>query len=384
MDFALWMYPWDVLDEGVTTVVERLDDIGITEVNLATNYHTVQAFLPHNPVRKTFFAQASSYFQPDAGYVDLKPTPNETMGENDWVREIADGLEGTQIALTSWTVGCHNSRLGLQHPEMTIRTPFNDSLAFGLCPSNPAVQQYLLDVLEELSAREAFDRIELESFDYMYGTGFGWHHQKIHARLGTLGEFLFGLCFCDHCRENAANKGVDVDHAGRVCRETVLQLVEGRLPSTIDPYSWLATHPEVDKYVNARTSVLMTLFSDCREIVDAEMSYYLGLLDVEDAWMHGADLKRLAEPLDYYTVIAYESSGSAAAARLRVADSLTPDISLHVGLLPGHPAVDDAASVSELVDAVVDAGAERVSFYNYGLLPERNLDWIREAIREYV
>ncbi|WP_227354887.1 hypothetical protein [Haladaptatus salinisoli] len=383
MDFALWAYPWDVLDEGVDAVVERLDDIGITEINLATNYHAVQAFLPHNPARKTFFARASSYFRPDAEYADLKPVPNETMGDGDWVREIVDGVEGSEVSLNSWTVGCHNSRLGLRRPEATIRTPFGDSLAFGLCPANPTVRRYLLDVLGELSALGAFDRIELESFDYMYGTGFGWHHQKIHARLGTLGEFLFGLCFCDHCRENAANDGVDVDRARRACREAILRLAEGRLPSTVDPYGWLAAHPEVEGYADARTDVLTTLFSDCRAVVDAKMGYYVGLLDVEDAWMQGADLARLADSLDYYTVIAYESSGTAAADRLRVADDLTPDVPLHAGLLPGHPAVRDAATVRELVDAVVDAGAERVSFYNYGLLPERNLDWIREAISEY-
>lgn len=82
MEFALWAYPWDLLDEGVESVAERFADIGVDEINLATNYHSVQPFLPHNPERKTFFAHASSYFHPDEDrYGRLSPVPNERMGE---------------------------------------------------------------------------------------------------------------------------------------------------------------------------------------------------------------------------------------------------------------------------------------------------------------
>lgn len=62
MDFALWAYPWDLLDEGVESVVDQCRELGVDKLNLATNYHSVQPFLPHNPERKTFFAHASCYF----------------------------------------------------------------------------------------------------------------------------------------------------------------------------------------------------------------------------------------------------------------------------------------------------------------------------------
>lgn len=62
MEFATWAYPWDLIDEGIETGANRLVEMGITEINLATNYHTVQTFNPHNPKRKTFFARANAYF----------------------------------------------------------------------------------------------------------------------------------------------------------------------------------------------------------------------------------------------------------------------------------------------------------------------------------
>lgn len=382
MQFATWAYPWDLLDEGVESVAERLAGIGIDEVNLATNYHAVQPFLPHNPKRKTFFAQASSYFQPDGKeYGRLSPIPNETMGEDDWLARIADEIDETDLSLNSWTIGCHNSRLGAANPDLTLTSPFGDSLVFGLCPSQPAVGEYLCSLLGDLSARAPFERIELETFDYFYGTGFGWHHDKYHLDLGQLGEFLFGLCFCDACRNNARAADIDVEAARESAQSGIEAAIDGDLPPDVSVASWLRRHPELATYVDRRTTTLTDLYSDLRAATDdhVELGRYTGFFDVTDAWMHGADLAELADPLDYYTVIAYESNPKDAVQRVRTADRLTPEIPLHTGVLPGYPAVTDCNTVCDIVDELVSFGTERVSFYNYGLLPERNLDWIGEA-----
>ena len=386
MDFALWAYPWDLLDEGVENVATRLEEIGVDEISLATNYHSVQPFLPHNPERKTFFAHASSYFQPDESrYGRLEPVPNETMGEADWLAEIADAIADSHLSLNSWTIGCHNSRLGMANPDLTLTSPFGDSLAYGLCPSQPAVQEFLCGLLSDLSERAPFDRIELETFDYFYGTGFGWHHDKYHVDLGTLGEFLFGLCFCEECQATAAHAGIDVEAARDAARDGLSACIDGDLPADASVAGWLQMHPELADYIAVRTETLTELYADLSAAVgdDIDLGRYAGFFEVEDAWMHGADLEALAEHLDYYTVIDYESGRKAAVQRMRTANRLTPDIPLHAGVLPGHPAIDDSATVVDIVDGLADAGAERVSFYNYGLLPERNLDWIGAATQPY-
>jgi hypothetical protein len=380
MQFALWAYAWDLLDEGMSDVVGRLRELGITELNLATNYHHVQAFTPHNPERRTFFAEASSYFQPGEGYGTLEPIPNETMGDADWVAEIAAELAGTAVSLNSWTVGVHNSRLGMRHPEATIENAFGDDLVFGLCPSNPAVQTYLRTLVADLADRNQFERIELETFDYFYGTGFGWHHEKFHARLGTLGEFLFGLCFCSDCRGHAADEGVDVDRARSVVRETVDGIVAGDVPHDAAVGAWLRAHPAVSGYVDAREETLTALYRDLdRAAGSASLGSYVGLLSVGRTWMQGVDLHALADSVDYYTVAAYESSREAAVDCLHEADALTPEIPLHAGVLPAHPVVEDGDTLAAIVDGLVEAGTPRISFYNYGLLPERNLYWIADA-----
>lgn len=376
MNFAVWAYPWDLLDEGAESVASRLSDAGIDEINLATNYHSVQAFLPHNPKRRTFFAHASSYFQPGDGYGRLRPVPNEQLHGDDWITEIAEELAETSISLNSWTIGCHNSRLGMANPDLTLMNAFGDSLVFGLCPSQPEVQEYLVSLLTDLDERNHFDRIELESFDYFYGTGFGWHHEKFHTQLGTLGELLFGLCFCNECRGTAVDDGIAVETVRTTCCKTIDAIVDGTLSHEIDPELWLKEHPSVAKYVEVRMDTLADLFEQFRAAVGStELGYYVGLLDVERSWMHGADLESLADPLSYYTVIAYESDRKMAVERLRAAEEHAGNVPLHAGVMPSYPAIDDEETLDSVVDGLVEAGAERISFYNYGLMAERNLDW---------
>lgn len=384
MQFALWAYPWDLIDEGVESVAERCAEIGVDELNLATNYHAVQPFLPHNPERTTFFAHASSYFHPDESrYGRLSPIPNERMGDDDWLARISNEIADTPLSMNSWTIGCHNSRLGIANPDLTLKSPFGDSLAFGLCPSKPEVQEYLCSVLSDLSARAPFERIELETFDYFHGTGFGWHHDKYHIELGRLGEFLFGLCFCDKCCENARDAGVDVEAARSASTDAVDALAAGRFPADIDLVSWFNAHSEVAKYAAVRTDTLASLFRKFRASVDAKLGYYVGLLNVADTWMHGADLKKLAPHLDYFTVAAYESSPEAVLSEFQTARDLAPNAEMHAGILPGHPAVHHSETVAEIVDALAGAGVPRISFYNYSLLPERNLDWIADSTEPY-
>lgn len=83
-------------------------ELGVDEVNIATNYHTVQAFLPHNPERRTMFARTSSYFKPEK----IRNAQTSTVREDDgnWIADITRDL--SELKLTAWTISCHNSRLG--------------------------------------------------------------------------------------------------------------------------------------------------------------------------------------------------------------------------------------------------------------------------------
>lgn len=388
MNIAIWAHPWDLIDEGPEQAARRLADLGIDEVNLATAMHSVQTLNPHNPERKTFFADASVYFQPEAArYGTIEPTVNATMGESDWLAEIRDGFADTSLSLNSWSATFHSSTLGRQHPDATIESPFGDSLVWGLCPSNPKVREYGRALTGDLAGRSTFNAIEMELADYQYGTGYGWHHQEWFTQLGPLGEFLFGLCFCDHCQRNAREADVNVTTARESAISGLHDRFSGRIPHDIDVGGWLAEHPHVREYIDVRRDTLMTLFEDFASVIDpADFGYYLkmgGLGDnrmgIEHSWKHGLDLQRLSSLVDTATVLAYHSDPTVVRDDINETAAFF-DGTVRAGILAGHPIIHDRRSLRSQIEAAVDAGADELSFYGYGVLPERNLSWIGEIL----
>lgn len=386
MEFATFAYAWDLLDEGVEVAANRLDQIGIDEVNVATNYHSTQTYNPRNPARSTFFTHARSYFQPrEKYYGELQPIPNESMDDSDWINEIAEAIDNTSITLNSWTIGCHNSALGMANKDLCIQNPFGDQLVFGLCPSKPEVQNYLKGLLTDLSSRNLFGRIELETFDYFYGTGFGWHHDKFHTKLGSLGEFLFGLCFCTECTTIARDAGVAVEQARKQAKRTINLLAEGDLSPTINEAGWFATHPELFNYAKRRMKTLSSLYSEFHDTIDGpELGRYIANgVSPEDSWKQGLDIETIDNYVDYYLPLAYGETPEESLDIVRSTQALT-EREVHAGVLPAHPLITDQVSLEEVVDGLYECGVERISFYNYGLLPEQSLDWIKAATAPYV
>lgn len=388
MNAALWAHPWDLVDEGPAAAADRLADLGVGAVNVATVCHGVQTLNPHNPERKTFFADASAYFQPDHDrYGAIAPPPNDEMGEDDWLATVAGALDGHEVDLNAWLTPFHSSVLGKRHPEATMVNAFGDDLRFGLCPSNPAVREYGVALCEDLAARDWFDRIEVELADYQYGTGYGWHHQEFFTDLGQLGEFLFGVCFCEHCTGAAERAGVDAGRARESVRDALEAVFDGDLDPDLDPGGWLREHPHVGAYLDVRESTLGDLFERFADATgDAEFVYYLkygGLGDdrmgVEHSWKHGIDLGALSAAADAVTVLAYHPDPAVVEHDVVNARTLT-DTRVEAGLLAGHPVVRDEATLRSQVERLADLGVGRVSFYGYGVVRERNLEWIGRAL----
>ena len=388
MNAALWAHPWDLVDEGPAEAAERIAALGIDEVNLATTMHSVQTLNPHNPERKTFFADASAYFQPNEdNYGQITPATNPSMDPDDWLAEIATAFEETPVSLNSWTVPFHSSKLGRRHPDATITSPFGDDLVWGLCPSNPAVREYGLGLVQDLVDRDCFGTIEMELADYQYGTGYGWHHQEFFTRLGPLGEFLFGLCFCDDCQHRAEEAGIDTGAARQAAKRGLSALFEGKLDRDIDVGGWLLEHPEVAAYADNRRDTLDSLFAEFDSVTNStDFGYYFkmgGLGDermgVEHSWKHGLDLNRITEHIDEATVLAYHPDETVVRDDVHTTDTLL-DVPVRAGILAGHPIIQSRSALVSQVQAAESAGADSLAFYGYGVLPERNLDWISDAL----
>ncbi|HEV7628383.1 MAG TPA: hypothetical protein VGO89_17950, partial [Streptomyces sp.] len=117
MRAAAFLYPWDVVDDP--DAPRRLLELGVQQVTLASAYHSTRALTPRHPRHRIVTARHSAVLYP--------PDPVRWQGrelrpyEQQWVTssdpggsygEAARALSEAGIAVHSWVVLAHNSRLG--------------------------------------------------------------------------------------------------------------------------------------------------------------------------------------------------------------------------------------------------------------------------------
>ena len=93
-----------------------------------------------------------------------------------------------------------------------------------------------------------------------------------------------------------------------------------------------------------------------------------------DRWGAGIDTARMVETLAY--VDAAEKIGD----RLVDLQATVPDLSrLVVGLQAYYPSAVAAEGLAAQVEVARQHGVEQFSYYNYGIMPRPNLQWLKKC-----
>ena len=66
------------------------------------------------------------------------------------------------------------------------------------------------------------------------------------------------------------------------------------------------------------------------------------------------------------------------AQRMRRASDNKPQ--LYFAVRPGYPDAERAADVVRTTKAIVKAGADGISCYNFGLLEKPHMEWVKQAV----
>jgi hypothetical protein len=380
MQAAIWLYPWDLLDEGVRPLLEKLAGMGYSAVHLAASYHSLQAFLPHNPRRRTILAERSAvYFRPNPA---VWQGSTLTSRVSPIVDDLGDALAAAGeicrdvgLGLVAWTVCLHNGDLGLRYPAVNVVNMFGEPYRNSVCPANPDVRDYLLRLVADLRTR--CDAIEIEAPHWM---SFPHHqHAKTGVTLDAVSRLLLSLCFCDHCRLMGAAAGVDVG--------ALLDRLQARLPGNrataragsdeAQVASLVAGMPDLGRFLEARAESIGGLISSIARTSAPRPVY---LMTVGPAWLSGADRGRLAPLVDRVEVLAYGSPGEVAATARSATTEVTRLDRLAIGLSLLEPETPDEASFRAACDAVAKLGIERLILYNYGLTDAPRVAWVTAAL----
>ncbi|GGD39266.1 hypothetical protein GCM10011358_24000 [Sinisalibacter lacisalsi] len=376
---SMYLYPWDLRDEGAGNVADRLRATGIDGVTLATSYHAGKFLRPHAPSGKVYFPEDGTvYFTPDSAlYRELVPQRARMADDYDALRAVA--TNAADLAVTAWTVGLHNTRLGQAHPHLTTQTVYGDKLVNALCPAQPEVRHYLTALCVDTATQPGVGEIALETPGWQ-AFRHGHHHEFELIELPDRVQVMMGTCFCPACRAGAAAAGVDIAGLADDTRHQLDRFFAEGTPPATNPQ----TDPDWQAYIAWRAGTVTGLVAEIVAAIPANVG--LAIIPTTQTpnslcWIEGSDLAALAKVADRLEVPAYQTgvaqiAEDAAWVRKRAGD----DARIGYIVRPTFPHLADSAEVVQAVSALRALGPSSISFYNYGHMRLSALDWIATAL----
>ncbi|MGO7896220.1 hypothetical protein ACC719_01920 [Rhizobium ruizarguesonis] len=390
MHLSMWTYPWDIQDQGLDVFAAELRGrAGLTTVSLATSYHAGRFLQPRSPQQKAYFPEDGTvYFRPDESlWRDklIRPRMAGNVTERgDILEALVKGRGATGLKVSCWTVCLHNTRLGMLHPDHVTRNAFGNPNYYNLCPSSPAARDYAITLIRDITTNYRPDMVELESPNFM-GFAHEYHHEKDGVGLNAEDDFLLSLCFCDHCTTRAEKAGVPVEGARGTVARFIAELCERAVPERQFPdfpeadIDAFRDHPDLYAYLTWRSEPVTSLIGEIKAAADPATR--IVLIDLKDGWLGGVDLAAAGKLCDGAILCCYDMQPDAIGDVIRTGRvAIGPGKFLGVGLRVFYPEVSGPAVLAARAKAAVDAGADGVNFYNYGLIPAKRLDWVKAAV----
>ncbi|MFD2206725.1 hypothetical protein [Kiloniella antarctica] len=392
MRYSMWAYPWDLQDLGLkTTYDEYHNKAGVNSISLAVSYHAGRFLQPRSPHRKSYFPQDGTiYFTPEQNRWDdqeIKPLVADNLHEKgDMLSALIKDRQKHGLAVSCWTVCLHNTRLGMQHPDHVTRNAFGDPSFYSLCPSSPAARSYVTTLIADLTHNYRPDMVELETTGFM-GFDHGYHHEKDGIGLTPEDTFLLSLCFCDHCTQTAARNGVDALSAQKLVKELIESACSRDIPSPIFPNfpeDGIATFkdlPALYDYLKWRSQPVTSLLESIKNAAHPDSKILL--IEGENAWRDGFDLKAVGKVCDGMILCAYSANPKMITETVkRTREKLGESNYLGFGASAFYEHTQSSDDLRQRIQAAITAGADGINFYNYGLIPEPRLKWIKASIED--
>ena len=265
---CLYIYAWDFLDEGIDEVLGRIKSLGMDSIAMAVSYHAGKFLLPHNPNHRVCFPEDGTvYFIPRLDYYHgpVKPKPASMLKSGNVLASAAEKCRQFDLKLTACTVCMHNTRLGLLHPELTVKNAYGDHYQYCLCPAQSQTEEYILGLINDLVNNYDLDTIFLESLGYM-PFPHGFHHEIYGVRPDKCQNQLLSLCFCEACRARAAKAGIDVDRVVELVHQyTDPIFISDARTDSCDISELIESNPELVAYLEMRCEVTTDLLEQIKK-----------------------------------------------------------------------------------------------------------------------
>ncbi|MFC3687993.1 hypothetical protein [Aquipuribacter hungaricus] len=391
---GLYVFPSDLLDEGVDAVRRRSDELGAGTLVVAVAYHQARDVVPHAGRKPRLrYREDGVFFEPDPDrWTGTTLRPRVQPQDQ---RDALAALLATGAPVEAWTVFLHNTSLGEEHPRLASETCFGDRLLSNLCPSNPEAAGYADALAADIAARGldiVAEALSGQTFAH------GHHHERSFSPVSELDEAVLGICFCEHCTRAGTSAGLDVGRVAAAARVRVQSAFAGAAgrPATLealaetlggDVLAYLSTQQQTvtalaDRLArtvrgHGRTLSYMDLTGAVLGYGDGAPS---GPAAASQGWRIAVDLSSVAPLTDSCSVLGYTVDTTRLHADVASYRAAVGGSRLRVVLRPGWPDTSSRAHLRDKVRAVLDAGADQVDFYTYGMYDQEVLDRIPYAM----
>lgn len=379
---ALFVHPWDMENGAAAPLVQWARSSALDTLCVAATYHSGWLLQPHHESRRLRWSESGAgYFHPQEELyrnTRLRVPVAEMAIAEDQLRIAAERTNESGLRLIAWTVGAHNTRLGLAHPELAQHSVYGDVLPHALSLGHDDTRNYLKAMVRDIAVNFSPDGVQLESFQWL-----SMRHNHAHERdLVGLTEFerqLLSLCFNPETVRKAAASGIDTDavrNAVQTTLEAAFRNAPGRPPG--HPESMLeleGKQPELRRYNQFLRRLAVSLIQEIKQesLLGTQCKLY-----VQTAFDPA-----LQTACDGFAVWVYGQTAEQVSESVRAAVACTPDnwrgeYHCYVRLGMGIPA--SANQLRDIVLAARSAGATGVYFYNYSEAPPAMLGWLRSAL----
>jgi hypothetical protein len=392
---SMFVYPWDLEDEGLDQALDLIKERGgIEELIVAMNYHSGYFLLPHNPKHKQIIADPSIYFTPDLSLYEglvMKPIVS-TMVIPDFLSRLKNATSIRGMQMSAWVVCLHSSALGTKYPESTTENAYGDKHRFRLCPANPDVYEYHTALVSDV-IRNGFESIILESVEYL-PTNHRYHHEKRGIETTPLVEFLLDLCFCQNCQQLLFDEGLNPNDLRHYVITILDRFFTGHVevgkPNANFEEILASREGELEIAHRCRKKAVTSFCRKLRNAVPTGSGVKLEVTDFgplwklgafEGAWVTGFDTLSLFNLVDSFLPTPYYTSTEKVREIMELYHDFLPQgASVKPCLRVLWPDITGSEDLLAKMYACDITKVDGFAFYNYGLMPLNNLDWIKRAL----
>lgn len=177
-------------------------------------YHGYRLIQRRYPQKAVYALEADRVFwEPDPSvYEDCRIQPQRSLdaARTDCLSELSQACRAQDVRFSALVPACAGERLVQEHPDLAIRNLYGSRDRLFLCYNHPDVRAYRLAMVRDIVGRYEPDGLMLDKIPQTMLEQRAFNG-LFDAPLRTVGSF----CFCEHCRAEAARRGLDLDEVRR-------------------------------------------------------------------------------------------------------------------------------------------------------------------------